>query len=105
MLKRTCKKNPSSQPAYAEFAQRRQLQILSRPCLPELTGAGLTPPPGRVNIQEVMTVPVVATDGHSYELSAISDVFSVGNGQSPLTYANPHLPLPLPLTLTRFHDP
>ena len=43
-------------------------------------------------------MPVVATDGHSYELSAISDVFSVGNGQSPLTYANPHLPLPLPLT-------
>ena len=31
-----------------------------------------------------MTVPVVATDGHSYELSAISDVFRVGNGLSSL---------------------
>ena len=51
---------------------------MSRPCLPEFTGAGLTPPPGRVNIQEVMSVPVVATDGHSYELSAISDVFTRG---------------------------
>lgn len=30
-------------------------------------------------------MPVVATDGHSYELSAISDVFHVGNGLSPLT--------------------
>ena len=29
-------------------------------------------------------MPVVATDGHSYELSAISDVFSVGNGLSSL---------------------
>ena len=31
-----------------------------------------------------MTVPVVATDGHSYELDAISDVFRVGNGLSSL---------------------
>lgn len=30
-------------------------------------------------------MPVVATDGHSYELGAISDVFDVGNGLSPLT--------------------
>ena len=31
-----------------------------------------------------MTVPVVATDGHSYELDAISDVFRVGIGLSSL---------------------
>ena len=30
--------------------------------------------------QEVMREPVVATDGHSYELHAISDVLRVGNG-------------------------
>ena len=42
-------------------------------------------------------MPVVATEGHSYELSAISDVFSVGNGLQRLTLA---LSLALALTLT-----
>ena len=47
-----------------------------------------------------MREPVVATDGHSYELSAISDVFSVGSpnpSPNPNQGCNASSPLPSPL--------